>query len=265
LQEEPCRNSSRDLLMLKVSHPRGASQRRLPDGEALCAASPCARHVTPAAALPHGPQGVHVRDVSYRSRAYSPWSCSPSPHHGADAPFEASLWPLPCPLGHAAQRGPTGGGPFLRPSGGDVWKCRSPPARTCPDARPNRGFVAFSQVLSNATAARWSCPPAYGGFLLPPPPPSFSWPLCVSPRPQSAADGACCVRRGGRNQVPCQRTSLCLPRLSLLRAVCLSLSFCLAGADPAKCVCREMMDHDAPAEMAVCGLRRDTGGGRGVV
>eukprot|EP01047_Picozoa_sp_COSAG01_P004189 COSAG01_NODE_135_length_24448_cov_154.590086_13_plen_144_part_00 len=132
---------------------------------------------------------------------------------------------------------------------------RAPKPRLC-------GFFAGSQQCHcgavELPARIWRISPA-------PAPPSFSWPLCVSPRPRSAADGACCVRRGGRNQVPCQRTSLCLPRLSLLRAVCLSLSFCLAGADPAKCVCREMMDHDAPAEMAVCGLRRDTGGGRGVV
>jgi hypothetical protein len=175
--------------------------------------------------------GVYERTVPCHFCPYSPWSCSPSARSGTQARLE---WHLRgtlverCaqsrnfPRGGRTPMGPLPWAPMVRPT---------PPRRKVGEVRPNRGFVALSQVLRGAAAILWSCTPAHGGFILPPPPPSISWPLCTGPIAWSAVEGACCVCRGGPNQAPCPRTFLCLPRLSLL-PVCLSLLSCLTGADP---------------------------------
>jgi hypothetical protein len=185
--------------------------------------------VAQAPSAARGLVGVYGRTVPCHFCPYSPWSCSPSARSGTQARLGWHLWGTlmgRCaqsrnfPRGGRTPMGPLPWAPMVRPT---------PPRRKVGEVRPNRGFVALSQVLRGAAAILWSCTPTHGGFLLPPPPPSISWPLCTGPIAWSAVEGACCVCRGGPNQAPCPRTFLCLPRLSLL-PVCLSLLSCLTGA-----------------------------------
>jgi hypothetical protein len=113
---------------------------------------------------------------------YYPWSCTPSARSGTQARLE---WHLRGTLVERCAQSrdfPRAGRTPMGPPPVFMTVCPAAARRKVGEVRPSRGFVALSQVLRGAATTLWSRTPAHGGFLLPPPPPSFSWPLCVSPR-----------------------------------------------------------------------------------